>query len=82
MNLDNFLPFELYLLAGGLTGYLKTTHDDKQKELLEEKRRIENELRYIHDVHQHTCDMREMLLEQAVKSRESYGKIYSIVDTS
>ena len=80
LNLDNWLPFELYLLAGALTGYLKTTHDDKQRELLEEKRRVEKELHYIQDVHQHTCDMRDMLLEQVVKSRDSYGKIYSMVD--
>lgn len=80
LNLDNWLPFVLYILAGGLTGYLKTTHDDKQTELLKEKRHIENELHYIQDVHQHTCDQRDMLLEQVVKSRDSYGKIYSMVN--
>ena len=80
LNLDNWLPFELYLLAGALTGYMKTTNDDKQKELLEEKRKVEKELHYMQDVHQHTCDMRDMLMEQVVKSRDSYGKIYSMVD--
>ena len=80
LNLDNWLPFVLYILAGGLTGYLKTTHDDKRKELKKEKRLVENELHYIQNVHQHTCDMRDMLLEQVVTSRDSYGKIYNMVN--
>ena len=80
LNLDNWLPFVLYILAGGITGYLKTTHDDKRQELLEEKERVEGELSYLQEVHQHTCDMRDMLMEQVVKSRDSYGKIYNMVN--
>lgn len=79
LNMDNWLPFVVYILAGGITGYIKTTHDDKEKELNEEKERVQHELDYLKDVHQYTCDMRDMLMEQVVKSRDSYGKIYSMI---
>lgn len=76
LNLDNWIPFALYLTVGGITGYLKTSHDNRVRELSEYCERRDAELKYLQDVHTETCDMRDDLMDQVLNSRDSYGKIY------
>lgn len=79
LNMDNWLPFVIYLTAGGLTGYLKSSNDSKVEELEDTIDNKENEYAYLKDLHQQTCDMRDSLQEQVINSRDSYGKIYNMV---
>lgn len=80
LNMDNWIPFVFYLLAGGITGYVKSSHELEKQNLRDVVEKREDELSYLQEVHKNTCDVRDMLMEQVVKSKDSYGKIYNMVE--
>jgi len=80
LNMDNWLPLVLYLLAGEVTGYLRTNSLNRIRELEGELANKESELDFLRKLHQSTCDQRDMLKEQVIKSQDSYGKVYNMVN--
>lgn len=80
LNMDNWIPLVLYLLAGGITGYVRSNHDNREQMLTDLNLRTREDLENLQEIHQQTCDMRDSLMEQVVNSHDSYGKIYGVVE--
>jgi UDP-glucose 4-epimerase len=78
-NIENWLPFGMYLLAGGVTGYVhdKNQNDasfkDEQIELLHEK------YTFLYGVHNDIRKVTNQFRAQLVGYRDSFGRIYSVV---
>lgn len=78
VNVDNWLPFVVYLVGGGMFGYIHETMRMKINTLQREREQSQEETAFIETMYQQTYEDRNKLQEQVMRSRDSYGRIYNI----
>lgn len=78
VNVDNWLPFTVYLVSGGMFGYIHETMREKINALQKEKEQSREQTQFIESMYQQTYEDRNKLQEQVMRSRDSYGRIYNI----
>ena len=77
-NIDNWLPMTTYLLGGGIFGYLHDKRAEQLSTLEKEKRQQDEEAAFLETIYQRAAEDRDQLQAQVTRSRDSYGRIYSI----
>ena len=77
-NIDNWLAPVSYLLAGALFGYVRDNQRERMETLEAEKRARDNEAEFMKSMYDQAHEDRNKLLEQVLRYRDSYGRIYQI----
>ncbi len=77
-NMDNWLPLMMYMLAGGLFGYMHDKTSEKVKIMEREKEERDTETAFLESMYKQASEDRSQLQKQVMRYRDSYGRIYSI----
>ena len=77
-NIDNWLAPVSYLLAGSLFGYVRDNQRERMETLEREKRARDSEAEFMKTMYDQAHEDRNKLLEQVMRYRDSYGRIYQI----
>jgi len=77
-NMDNWLPLMMYMLAGGLSGYMHDKTSEKMKTLEREKEERDTETAFLESMYKQASEDRSQLQKQVMRYRDSYGRIYNI----
>lgn len=79
-NIDYWLPFVVYLLAGSVIGYVKNTYQQKEAFLDEEKEVLEDKYLFLSNVYQQVIDNKGEYKRQILGYQDSFGKIFEAVE--
>jgi len=77
-NVASWLPFEVYLIAGTLTGYF---HDKKENEIkyqTGQNQLVQEKFKFLYELYQEVIQIKDQFQEQLVGTRDSFGRIYQI----
>ena len=77
-NVENWLPFTLYFIAGAVTGYYR---DYKDNEIKFQKTQIEllsDKYQFLYNVFDEITRIKEQFRDQLMGYRDSFGRIYKI----
>ncbi|MEG0766738.1 MAG: hypothetical protein RR482_03390, partial [Clostridia bacterium] len=77
-NADNWLPFAAYMLAGALFGYTRNKEQAKAAFIQDEMQQSKDECAFLQNMYEEACVSRDVLREQVMRYRDSYGRIYHI----
>ena len=77
-NKDNWLPLIMYVLGGGVFGYMHDRSDEKLASMKLEMEQRDEETKFIQSMYQQVDADRNALQEQVIRFRDSYGRIYAI----
>ncbi len=77
-NMDNWLPLMMYMLAGGLFGYMHDKTSEKMKMMEHEKEERDTETAFLESMYKQASEDRSQLQKQVMRYRDSYGRIYGI----
>ena len=77
-NVENWIPFALYLLAGGITGYLHDKHNNEVRFQQEQVDLVEEKYKFLYGVYDDISGIKDQFREQLMGYRDSFGRIYSI----
>lgn len=78
-NVDFWLPFAIFLLTGSITGYLKSTKDQKLKFMEEELYTLQNKYIFLNDVYRSVIESKKEYKRQILGYNDSFGKIFEAV---
>lgn len=79
-NMDYWLPFVLYLLAGSVIGYVKNTYRQKIFFVEEENRVLKDKYSFLNSVYQQVTDNKSEYKRQILGYQDSFGKIFEAVE--
>ncbi len=77
-NKDNWLPLIMYILGGGIFGYMHDRNAEKLASMQKEMQQRDEESQFIQSMYQQVDADRNALQEQVIRFRDSYGRIYAI----
>jgi len=77
-NKDNWLPLIIYILGGGIFGYMRDRNQEKLSSMRQEMEQHDEEAQFIQSMYQQVDADRNALQEQVIRFRDSYGRIYAI----
>ena len=80
-NVDFWLPFAIFLLTGSITGYLKSTKDQKLKFMEEELFTLQNKYVFLNDVYRSVIESKKEYKRQILGYNDSFGKIFEAVQS-
>lgn len=78
-NVQNWLPFAVYLLLGAACGYTRDRHDDESMYAQEEHEILEKKYSFLNDLYVKVLENKETYNSQIIGYRDSFGKLYTIV---
>lgn len=78
-NINFWLPFAVYLMTGSITGYLKSTKDQKLKFMEEELYTLQNKYVFLNDVYRSVIESKKEYKRQILGYNDSFGKIFEAV---
>ena len=78
-NINFWLPFAVYLMTGSITGYLKSTKDQKLKYMEEELFTLQNKYIFLNDVYRSVIESKKEYKRQILGYSDSFGKIFEAV---
>ena len=78
-NIDNWLPFVIYLMVGSITGYMKSVSIQKERFLEEENRLITEKYLFLNSVYQGLIENKSDYKKQILGYQDSFGKIFEAV---
>lgn len=79
-NIENWIPFALYFLAGSVTGYV---HDKSTNEIIFERnqtRLIHEKYEFLYHLYNEISNIKDRLREQLVGYRDSFGRFFRIAN--
>ena len=79
-NIENWIPFALYFLAGSVTGYM---HDKLTNEIVFERnqtRLIHEKYKFLYHLYSEISNIKERLREQLVGYRDSFGRFFKVAN--
>jgi len=79
-NVENWIPFALFFLAGGVTGYI---HDKKDNEINFERQQTElihEKYEFLYNLYDEISSIKDRLREQLVGYRDSFGRFFRIAN--
>ncbi len=77
-NTDNWLPLIMYILGGGFFGYLRDRHAEQLVSIQREMKQRDEETEFMQSMYKQVDEDRNLLQEQVLRFRDSYGRIYAI----
>lgn len=77
-NIDNWLPFATYLVGGCVFGYLHDNRQEQMASIARDKEAQDQETQFLQTIYNQATEDRNRLQQQVLRSRDSYGRIYSI----
>ena len=77
-NVENWLPFAMYITAGVVTGYLHDKKDNEIKSKDEQNTLLHNKYEFLYGVYNEIRIIKEQFREQLIQYRDSFGRIYQI----
>ena len=77
-NTDNWLPLIMYILSGGFFGYQHDRNAEKLSSIQQEIRQRDQETEFMQTMYKQVDADRNLLQEQVLRFRDSYGRIYAI----
>lgn len=77
-NIDNWLPFIAYLVAGAVTGYTKDKNTSTLEFEKEQLRSLEERYIFLYDLYDQTLKNKSQYKDQLMSYRDSFGRIYAI----
>ncbi len=78
-NVEFWLPFAVYLMTGAITGYMKTTKDQKLKYAEEEIIALQNKYLFLNEVYKSVIENKKEYKRQILGYKDSFGKIFEAV---
>jgi len=79
-NVENWIPFTVYFLAGAVTGYL---HDKQKNDLQFEKNQtalIHEKYSFLYSLYNEISTIKNRLREQLVGYRDSFGRFFRVAN--
>jgi len=79
-NVENWIPFALYFLAGAVTGYV---HDKQENEIIFERKQtqlIHDKYEFLYSLYNEITTIKDRLREQLVGYRDSFGRFFRITN--
>jgi len=77
-NVENWLPFVIYFIAGSITGYLKDKNENEISFNIEEMDLIREKYSFLYGVYSEISQLKEQFREQLIGYRDSFGRIYKV----
>ncbi|NLC33356.1 MAG: NAD(P)-dependent oxidoreductase, partial [Clostridiales bacterium] len=77
-NIDNWLPLMMYMLAGGLFGYMHDKTNERMKMLEEEMREHDAKTKFMENMYKQASEDSVLLQKQVLNNRDSFGRIFNI----
>ena len=77
-NTDNWLPLVMYMLGGGIFGFIHDKNAEKLQSIQQEIEQRDAETEFVQSMYKQVDADRNLLQEQVVRYRDSYGRIYAI----
>ncbi len=78
-NIQNWIPFALYLLVGAVCGYTKDRAKDREADLSEEYDILESKYIFLNGLYQEVLEGKETFNAQIIGYRNSFGRLYQVV---
>lgn len=78
-NVDNWLPFVLYLIVGSVLGYENDKSAQRLSFAAEEQKLLEERYIFLYDLYNQTLDNKEKYKNQLMSYRDSFGRIFNAI---
>ena len=75
---SNWLAFIVYFLAGAVCGYVQLRSAESVRFAEEERRLLEERLRFVRQLYQDTLEDKRSFRRQILGRRDSFGKVYAV----
>lgn len=79
-NLDNWLPFVIYLITGSILGYMKNTKEEKIRFSQAENQVIQDKYVFLNSVYRQVITNKGEYKRQILGYQDSFGKIFDAVE--
>ncbi len=79
-NMDYWLPFAIYLMAGSITGYVSAARSQKLHFAEEQARTLREKYRFLNSVYLSVIENKETYKRQILGYKDSFGKIFDAVE--
>lgn len=77
-NVDNWLPFVAYLIAGAVTGYTRDKSENTKEFQKKQMASLEEHYLFLYELYDQTLKNKNQYKDQIMSYRDSFGRIYSI----
>ena len=78
-NVDNWIPFVAYFMAGAISGYTKNNRSDELKFLKKEYDLLRNKYLYLNELYQSVLENKTEYKRQILGYKDSFGRIFNAV---
>lgn len=77
-NIENWIPFALYFLAGGITGYLHDRHENEIRFQNQQVSLMHGKYQFLYGVYNEIRAIKDQFQDQLMGYRDSFGRIYTV----
>lgn len=78
-NIENWIPFAIYLLTGSITGYISNKRTDAMLYLKQEYALLRDKYKFLSDVYRGAIQNKQEYKRQILGFKDSFGKIFDAV---
>lgn len=78
-NVENWIPFTVYLMAGSATGYVKNKKTEEIKFAKEEYNLLHDKYLFLNEVYQSAVENKGEYKKQILSFKDSFGRIFDAV---
>src|SRR5699024_8241959 len=78
-NVENWIPFTTYLMAGSVTGYVKNKKTEEIKFTREEYELLRDKYIFLNEVYRSTMENKGEYKKQILGFKDSFGRIFDAV---
>lgn len=78
-NIENWIPFAIYLLTGSITGYISNKRTDALLYLRQEYSLLRDKYKFLSDVYRGAIQNKQEYKRQILGFKDSFGKIFDAV---
>lgn len=75
-NVNNWVPFAVYLIVGAILGYIRDQNRMKQAILSEENATIAERYLFLNDIYEELLGHKTGMEKQIISSRENFGRLF------
>lgn len=78
-NIENWIPFATYLMAGSVAGYIKNKNSDELRFMKEEHRLLYDKYMFLNNAYHGALENKKEYKKQIIGFKDSFGKIFDAV---
>ena len=78
-NVENWIPFAIYLMAGSITGYVKNKKTEEIKFAQEEYNLLRDKYIFLNEVYQGAVENKGEYKKQILSFKDSFGRVFDAV---